>query len=173
MKFYSGYYFCTRSCWDNGNYDCKNLVAIENYSLEYSEYGNEDFKKLIKSKLIFDEERFSFHKEHNPDNAESFRTLCNKKCYFLDFIVEQWLLENVLDDQKGVKGWCVGNDEYNSNDSQGFSLFFYRRRDALKFIRQFSVYQKPTETYNQNSYIHKILDLKTMTMVLRTNKIQK
>lgn len=162
MIHYSGYYFCTRSNWDGQNYSARNLVSIEKYD---EEYGDEDFKNLIAKKKIFDEESFKYWEDkYNGDSAklELHKQLSYKECFFLKPEVVKWLNETVFDDKKtGEKGWCVGNDEYNSGGGMSFSLWFYRRKDALKFIKEWSVYKKPTETYNQDSYIKKTLDLKT------------
>lgn len=134
MNFYSGAYFCTQSHWDGGFYHANNCVAIISYD---KAYGKEDFNKLIVKHG--DTKRLT-----NP--------------------VMEWLKENVKDTSKGEKGWCVGSDEYNKLDCLTFSLFFYRRKDALNFIRTWSIYKKPTEMYNQNTNVLKKLDLETMKL---------
>lgn len=144
MIHYTGAYFCLRSNWDNDNFDTPNLVSIE--------YKSEDYAKLIDKKSL-----------HPDDEFNSWRTYSELKPE-----VFKWLEENVKYQNDGLKGWCCGNNEYNSNMGEGFSLFFYRRRDAQNFIRTWSVHKKPTETYNQNTYVNKILDKKTNTLKVKT-----
>ena len=40
----------------------------------------------------------------------------------------------------------------------------YRRKDALAFIKKWSIYKKPTEYFNQNTCVKKRLNLKTKTL---------
>jgi hypothetical protein len=68
--------------------------------------------------------------------------------------VMKWLEENV-EDMKGNdykdgdrKGWCVGNHDYRSHDSRSLTIFFRRRRDAMKFIKTWSSHKKPTTYLN-------------------------
>ena len=144
MFFYSGWYYCTQDNWTGTDYDSRNLVSIEEYN---DTYGTKDFTNLITERRDFDDE----------GNRLQIKTLDPKAV--------SWLLKNVLDDPKtGEKGWCMGNEDYNSTGGSDFSLWFYRRRDAMSFIKEWSVYKKPTETYNQNSYVKKKLNLDTNTL---------
>ena len=63
-----------------------------------------------------------------------------------------WLDENVQDNNsrytESDKSWCMGNDEYRSHDHSSVTLFFYRRSDAMKFIKRWSVHKKPTTYLN-------------------------
>lgn len=133
MKHYTGFYFCTLSNWDDNIFDANNLVSID----------NDDFKELIIK---------------NPINIERpWETYCELKLEVYD-----WLTNNVKNKKNGVKSWCCGNKEYNSrNHCDEFSIFFYRRKDAQLFIKIWSKYKKPTETYNQNTYIQKKLNFET------------
>jgi hypothetical protein len=116
-------------------FDVRNLVSIER--------TEEDFKHLIVQELL-------------PN--ETWRTFNKLKPEVYD-----WLINNIKDEKPGLKGWCCGNNEYNSN-GEGFSLFFYRRKDAKAFIKTWSVHKKATETYNQNTYTLRVLDKKTNTL---------
>lgn len=140
MKHYTGFYFCLQSNWDGTVFDSPNLVSIENKSV--------DFDNLIDKISLFPDDKYNFWKTYRQLKPEVF----------------DWLEENVKNQSKKLKGWCCGNKEYNSHSSEGFSLFFYRRRDALNFIKTWSVHKKPTETYNQNTYVNKVLDEKTNTL---------
>lgn len=140
MKHYSGWYFCCSCNWDNKMFDARNLVSID--------YDTEDFNNLIEKKSLYPDDEFN-----------------SWRCYYeLKPEVIKWLEENVKDENAKLKGWCCGNKEYNSLMGEYFSVFFYRRRDALNFIKTWSIHKKPTETYNQNTYVRKVLDKKTNTL---------
>lgn len=138
MKFYSGSYFCTKSCWTGKLYIANNLVSIEKYD---EEYGTADFIKLTVPNREF--QSIQLQQE-----------------------VTDWLNANIKN-TKDEPGWCMGNEEYrNISTSLSMMLWFYRRRDALAFIRHWSCYKKPTHTYNQNTYVSKALDLKSKKLKL-------
>ena len=140
MIHYTGFYFCTQSNWNHDFFYARNLVAIEDNS--------EDFKILL--------DKLPLHPEGEHESWKSY--------YQLKPEVLSWLEENVKDEDKITKGWCCGDKEYNSRLGEYFSLFFYRRKDALNFIKTWSVHKKPTETYNQNTYVRKVLDKETNTL---------
>lgn len=145
MLHYTGYYFCTKSNWDGKLFSANNLVSFEIENLNTRGfYLTKDALKIL-------------------DKKEINNTILGIRgdCYYLKPEVYDWLIANVKDDQKGNKGWCCGNDEYNTRTYE-FNLFFYRRKDTLKFIKEWGEYGKPTETYNQNTYVKKKLNLKTM-----------
>lgn len=133
----TGFYFCTRSNWDNEFFEVRNLVSIE--------CDSQDFKNLIEKKPFGLTER-------------PWVTYDSLKTEVFD-----WLENNVKEQKEGIKGWCCGNNEYNSN-SESFSLFFYRRKDAMLFIKTWSIYKKATKTFNQNTMTKRILDPKTNTL---------
>ena len=136
MKHNTGWYFCSQSNWDGDFFDCRSLVQVD----------EEDFENLILSVSI----------EPTRENNFSY-TLKKIKPEVFD-----WLVDNIKDIKPGFKGWCCGNDDYNSRGESGsYSLFFCRRKDAINFIKTWSIYKKPTETFNQNTYVQKILDKKT------------
>jgi hypothetical protein len=61
--------------------------------------------------------------------------------------VHQWLEQNIPDRNK-VKGWTIGTDKYNSNDTLSFSFFFQSAHDAERFIKKWSSIGKPAEKLN-------------------------
>ena len=140
MNHYTGFYFCTRSNWDNNTFFVRNLVSIE--------YKTEDFNNLLVKIPYVSDDKF---------NTWGY-------CYQLKPEVFDWLEANVKNENKKLKGWCCGNNDYNSQICEYFSLFFYRRKDALNFIKTWSIHKKPTKTYNQNTYVLKVLDEKTNTL---------
>jgi hypothetical protein len=141
----TGWYFCTKSNWDNNIFDARNLVDIP--------YKDIDWENLIISSSLFPKDEYNSYKNYNELKPEVFI----------------WLTLNIKDQKLGLKGWCCGNKDYNSNTYEGFSLFFYRRKDAINFIKTWSFYKKPTETYNQNTYIKKILNIKTNKLEIVKN----
>lgn len=71
--------------------------------------------------------------------------------------VIEWLNENVKDStDKAMKhqpqGWAIGTDEYRLNGSSDLAIWFLRRRDAMKFIKHWSTFKKPTSYYNAFHY---------------------
>jgi hypothetical protein len=65
--------------------------------------------------------------------------------------VIEWLNENVLDsssDKKQPQGWAIGNEDYRANSHNSITLWFIRRGDAMKFIKEWSVHKKPTTFLN-------------------------
>ncbi len=172
MIHYSGWYYCRESNW--GDYfDARNLVSIERYPKGYE---NEDYANLIKEKLHFDKERYEEMLETYKDKDKEVysntwaKIHSSKNSATLEEWVYRWLMENVKDNPNGEKGWCTGSKAYNAGDGQGLNLWFYRRKDALLFIKTWSIYKKPTESYNQNSYIKKKLNLDTNTLQVVENK---
>lgn len=72
------------------------------------------------------------------------------------------LVEDVKENgRKGKKGYAVGTDNYNKNVGEGFSLWFYRRSDAMKFIKTWSQYRIPTTYFDYFRDIRKEIDLNT------------
>lgn len=137
MIHYTGWYFCTKSNWDGTIFDARNLVSIE--------YDSEDYSNLINKKSLYPDDEFNSWRRYSELKQE----------------VVTWLENNIKDQNTKLKGWCCGNKEYNSETYEGFSLFFYRRKDAMLFIKTWSTHKKATETYNQHTYIRKILCTKT------------
>lgn len=74
-------------------------------------------------------------------------------------VVIEWLNNNIKDDSYGRKGWCI-----SARKNDDISIWFYRRKDALLFIKEWSYYKKPCYSYNQNTYVSKKLNLKTNTL---------
>jgi hypothetical protein len=151
MNHYSGWYYCDDCNW-GGHYDAGNVVSIGKYA---DEYGSEDFDALVDITQYVTPD-WMLHKAH----------------YLKEHVIE-WLGENVLPKinptpDEICDGWGIGTKAYNER-STDISIWFYRRRDALKFMRELSVYKKATFYYNQNSYIKKKLNLKTNTLQIVPN----
>lgn len=122
-----------------------------------------DFDDLLENINIINNETTKIHKE----TLESIGVFGKEKVFYsksrkLKKNVFDWLLDNVADDKHG-KSWCVGNDEYNSNQhyNKTFTIFFKRKTDAFKFVKNWSMYKKFTTQINYFSDTRKELDLKT------------
>jgi hypothetical protein len=157
MKLYIGYYYCTESNWDDKLFDTSYLVSIEQYDKKdlinnkidflNPKAFSDDFKNVIDVKFLYPD-----------DKIYSWKTFFQLKPE-----VFSWLEQNVTNKKHNKKAWCCGNKEYNSDNpvSQDFDLFFYRKKDALNFIKTWSILKKPTLVYNQFTYVKKVLNTKT------------
>jgi len=137
MHFHQNHCWCSKSHWDGEVFDCSYMVGIDKFSRQDYKTEQEDWHNLVEMKRMEVEDVF----------------LRIKNVPFLKQEVIDWLNENVKDNQssscKGEKGWCMGNDEYRSTGSSlELTLFFYRRSDAMKFIKRWSVHKKPTTYLN-------------------------
>ena len=84
--------------------------------------------------------------------------------------VVDWLNENIKDnlkDKDQPQGWCVGNDSYRSTSHCQLNLWFYRRGDAMKFIKVWSSHQKPTTYLDYFKDIYKELVDGKLTVIDR------
>lgn len=142
MHYHQNHCWCSRSHWDGKVFDCTYMVTIDKFVRMYGEHGDckeqEDFGNLLEKK------------SHVTD--EGALGMYDMGVMTLKPEVEQWLIDNVEDNKsashKGEKGWCMGDDEYRAHDMLSLTLFFYRRRDAMKFIKEWSSHRKPTTYLN-------------------------
>ena len=123
-----------------------------------------DFNSLTEKKDFFDEEMFQMKidyyeskgkvltEEEINEKREEEKVFSRTKTVSLKEEVIDWLNKNIADKIDTTedtpindrKGWCTGNDEYNSKESHQITLFFARQKDALSFIKYWSIYNKPT-----------------------------
>lgn len=163
MHVHINHMFCTESIW-GGMYTCSFMVSIEKY-FPRPEPGpeggivlpppHEDWKNLIdevkiRPKALFD---WPYIFKLKPE-------------------VFKWLEDNVKDigghvasyvKQNG-KGFAIGSDAYNSKGQLDFSIFFYRRSDAMNFIKRWSVYKKPTTYFDYFKEVRRQYNFKTKTL---------
>ena len=162
MIHLTGYYYCKNSCWEGKTYDSRNMVVIEMYPDNLSD---DDFNNTVKQKQYFNQEYFDdlITRDHLVNEPKIARIYATKLVRVLEDKVLKWLQDNIEDNAKDKKkGWAVGNNRYNKEGDSDFCLWFYRRKDAVKFIKTWSKYGKATQTYNQNTYIEKNLNVDTM-----------
>lgn len=156
MTYFSNHCWCHSSHWDSKNYDCRHIVGIEKLPIDgdyRSDEQTEDWTNLITAEREI--------KVSKDDPLHGFRDFA----YTVDLKPEvmKWLEENVEDRKKeeNNKGWCIGDDAYRSNHIISFDIFFHRRRDAMKFIKTWSVYKKPIEYFNYFTEVRKKLNIET------------
>jgi hypothetical protein len=162
MIHLTGFYYCTNSCWDGKTYDSRNMVVIEMYPDNLSD---DDFNNTVKQKMYLNQKYYEdlLTRDHLKDEPKLARIHATRLTRVLEDKVLKWLNDNVADNTKeNEKGWACGSSEYNKEGGSDFALWFYRRRDAVKFIKTWSKYGKATQTYNQNTYIEKNLNVDTM-----------
>ena len=155
MRYFTNHCWCNASHWDNNVYDCRYIVSfdpiIHTKTLGYDDNVKDpDFDLLLDKRTFFDVEDYErmveIHKGSKYEHIILDKKFFNRKTPVLKPHVQEWLNENVLPRPKcngNTNGWCMGNDSYNYKNS-GFSVFFHRKRDAMNFIKHFSVFGKPT-----------------------------
>ncbi len=171
MVYHTNHCTCHKSNWNSKRFNGGAMVyfeeIIDNDFCDENEITIEDFdhQRLTYEKKFFDSEglerlvelerkacadeglHFS-EKEYRESRASNFWI----ETRGLNQEVIDWLEDNI-DDRKFVdpnspiekrKAWAFGDDKYNSNTPWEFKLFFARQKDALKFIKEWSIYKKPT-----------------------------
>ena len=143
MNYLKNHCWCSDSNW-GGNYDCSIIVDL----LSYEENYKEDWNNLIIRKSF-------------KGPSDLFPSIEIDKIYVeLKPEILLWLESSILDFQ-GNKGWCVGSPQYNSTSTISYSVFFQRRRDALKFIKTWSKWKKPLSYTQSFTCIRKTLNIVT------------
>lgn len=164
MDYFSNHCWCSKSHWTNGMFHCRHIVSFS----KYIDYDINDIDSDWPA-LLFDEE-FCVQEEYDrcvrvfekmnndkPGSAvftdDAIRQMSTRNVPSLKPEVIDWLTENVHQstDKQMVdqpQGWAMGNAEYRQNDSSHFSIFFLRRRDALNFIKVWSIHKQPTTYFN-------------------------
>lgn len=133
--------------------------------------SKEDWENLTEKHIGLDKEeyerrrKFDSFKDYSDEELKNISTVSYRK---LKPEVLAWLEANVKDrrDSEQPKGWCVGNDDYHMRGryENSINVFFERRLDALAFIKEFSVYKKPTTYFDYFKEIKKELNLETNTL---------
>lgn len=143
MDYFKNHCWCSDSNW-GGNYDCTIIVSLKSYQENYKD----DWDTLMVEQSF-------------KDSSDLFPEIEIDKTYsILKSEVLLWLEENIPD-FKGNKGWCIGSQKYLYTDGGSFSIFFQRRRDAMKFIKTWSKWKKPLFYCQYFTDIRKQLDLTT------------
>lgn len=160
MNYLKNHCWCSESIW-GGFFDCSIIVSLLGYEKAYME----DWNNLVEDKVYFSLKEFQsviaqYTRAGYEISDSKARELATKKVKVLKPEVFKWLEENVPD-YRGGKGWAVGSDEYNISNISSFSVFFQRRKDAMKFIKTWSKWKKPIHYCQYFTDVRKELDLET------------
>jgi hypothetical protein len=123
MYYLSNHVWCSSSYPNGAMYNCRHMVSFNEHD------DPQDWGQLIAPR------EFSFD---TP---------------ILRPEVMKWLDINALpstDKERSgdPRGWAMGDEKYRSHQCYDYSLWFLRRRDAMKFIKTYSEHGKPTEYLN-------------------------
>jgi hypothetical protein len=131
------------------------MVSIEKYINDSEDVGkhgiNPDWIALIDVIDQIDTEKYERYKARGKDYPPKEFVA---ECPTLKPEVLAWLHENIkppkspADLKEDQWGWAMGNPSYRIRGMIGLNLWFYRRSDAMAFIRTWSVYKKPTSYFN-------------------------
>lgn len=165
MDYLQNHVWCSSSYWGKGEYSCRHVV-----SMNYYESGHKsDWKKIIdeSADLYVSEIDLARNKKIYGDEIDAAKILAisTKTVIGLNPDVLEWLHQNVADSPAGIKGWDIGSAEYRSHNSTSISIFFYRKKDAMAFIKQWSQYKKPIRYTQYFTDVRKKLDLTTLRYV--------
>lgn len=164
MDYLQNHIWCAESNWQNAHYDCRHLVSLSSYKEGYVE----DWRNLVdeRSEEYSDDEnsllfRAMLSAGVHEDDA---RQRCRRYAPNLKPHVLQWLHDNVPNrkGQSPEQGWAIGSAKYRGNDGGSLTIFFHRKRDAMNFIKTFSVYRKPVHYCQYFTDVRKQLNLTTM-----------
>lgn len=172
MHVHINHCFCTAPNCGGEPYWSRYMVVIRK-TLSYDPKAKieEDWKNLLDKVPFLDEERYQWNKDSpffNHLTDKELRDLSMGHTQRLKPEVFSWIEKNVEDTKengrKGENGFCVGTDSYNHRSYSDFTIWFYRRSDAMKFIKTWSVYKKPTTYFDYFKEIRKEIDFKTMKL---------
>jgi len=162
MDYLKNHCWCSDSNW-GGMYDCQIIVNLSCYE----DYDKEDWNNLFTKERYFSQEEYEKikkiynGKEYYTDDF--YRSMSTKDINVLKPEVYQWLLDNVPDSEDNEKMWCIGSRDYLFQDSySSFSFFFQRRKDAMKFIKTWSIHKKPVYYTQYFTDVRKKLNFETM-----------
>lgn len=145
MNYLRNHCWCSDSNW-GGNYDCQIIVGLNCYEEDYKEDWENLMVSVETTKIL---------------TSSSFPDL-EVPCTYPNLKPEVliWLNDNVEDFQN-FKGWCIGSKDYLMTSSSSYSVFFQRRKDAMKFIKTWSKWKKPLFYCQYFTDIRKELDITT------------
>lgn len=154
MHYHSNHMYCTECHWNGEQYWSRHHVTFDR-SNSVGDDGvlvpNPDWDRLIEEPELLDSEKRDRQRARGlsyPD--EDYLAPCPT----LKPEILEWLRIHVRppaspSDLKGDPwGWAMGNPSYRMRGFHSFALWFYRRKDAMAFIREWSVHKKPTSYFN-------------------------
>lgn len=199
MTYHSNHSWCSESIWGGECFDGEVIVSIEKFISNVFTRDNNlrienvDFDRLTYKKKILKEEDLNFRIEYMKKEAEKKGKAfneekiieeesrwCMRDVICLNQEVIDWLEDNIddmiwaKDDDctADKKGWAIGTDQYNINDHSRTNIFFARQKDALKFIRHWSVFGDPVSYFDYFHDDSRDMDIKKIINITNTNRKQ-
>jgi hypothetical protein len=160
MNILINHCWCSDSIW-GGNYSCRVIVGLD---------------RVPEGKTYYDPPcpDWSLLQEHKFDSGDKDKLSFRNTTLRVRPDVINWLNANVKDiklhkwekdNGQSSKGWAVGTDKYNSQNTISFAFFFQRRRDGMAFIKHWSVHKKPVSYLQYFTDVRKELNFKTGKLV--------
>lgn len=152
MELFINHFSCLRpfNFIEGKCYHSSYMVKVEMYPMntEYSAYGdmNPDFSSVVDCDLpFFNEARYNRLRKKDWEDGKIRRYISGDTTNRLKPHIIDWLENNIEDrkDKNYKKGYSYKDDSGNC-ETIDFELFFHRKNDALKFIKEFSLRKKPT-----------------------------
>ncbi len=163
MHFHQNHSWCSRSNWNNQSFDSSYMVSFGTH-LSYQHNNDEYVEDLVDwNNLVVEEDEVfiqedydravAWAKKSKHEYSPDYPTLAATKYGVPNLKPEvlQWLHENVKDcasNKEQPQGWAIGNESYRATNTTDITIWFYRRGDAMKFIKEWSQYKKPTTYLN-------------------------
>ena len=169
MKYFTNHCWINESIYDNKGFDGEVIVSIHKHldsPKQLSDFTknspNLDWVNTVVESNFIDKKELEYFTEIYKKTAEEKGEIFNpsdlkdgmfkRETVTLKQEVIDWLNDN-LKDVKGSdentpiekrKSWGIGSQSQNSKQSYQIDIVFTRQLDALEFIKQWSVYKKPT-----------------------------
>ena len=143
---------------NNFEEDWRNLLELKDvWDQKKYEDAKKRYAEVVTKKRYPDMSKKEIEEqvEHHAKFEGTLRNTPHLKQEVID-----WLNENVADnkqDKDQPQGWCMGTEFYRGRDQFGLTLWFYRRGDAMKFIKEWSSHTKPTTYFDYFKEIYKEL----------------
>lgn len=162
MDYLKNHCWCSDSVW-GCHYDCQIIVSLNSY--EY--HNKQDWNNVLTKEKYFSQKRYEEAKKMFAD--KQYYTDDFHKSYATRDInipkpeVVEWLYDNVACGKNGEPMFAYGSKDYTFEDSaSSYSFFFQRRKDAMKFIKTWSIHRKPVYYTQYFTDVRKKLNLETM-----------
>lgn len=172
MDILKNWCWCSESNWDLQQFNCQIILTIKKHndnSINWREPAdNSDWERTTIEKKVFDKDTYEVFQDLYEENPN--KRLPMKKIYTLKPEVIDWLNENIEDvEEKGEtlnKGWAIFDETATPAFKKDVQVFFRKKSDALKFIRRWSEYKKPTFDWDYFKDTRKKLDFNAKKLVL-------
>ena len=181
MHLHINHMYCTDSNW-GGSFSTRYMLVIERfdnrtihpekYTVEHPDWTE---GKLLRWDIVRSQRKYNasmsyydkreaealaesdiYVRDHEYEHGVSELMAECHDVAFLQGEVLDWLHENIADTADG-KGWCIGSDEYRCDDMFGLSIWFVRKRDAMKFAKRWSSYGNLTTYFDYFNEVRKEL----------------